>query len=78
MPQTCTLFPLTDVFRALSEAIQIVTQGDHDPLEAHARVKRFYDWMRVAERTEAVYDVVVRSEPIDFQTRVRRCVLCFV
>ncbi|KAG8216346.1 glycosyltransferase family 4 protein [Butyriboletus roseoflavus] len=61
-----------DVFRALSEAIQIVTQGEHDPLEAHARVKRFYDWMRVAERTEAVYSSVVRSEPIDFQTRVRR------
>ncbi|KAN0085692.1 glycosyltransferase family 4 protein [Tylopilus felleus] len=61
-----------DVFRALSEAIDIVRWGTHDPLEAHARVKRFYDWTYVAERTEAVYDAVVRSEPIDFEMRVRR------
>ncbi|KAG9311863.1 glycosyltransferase family 4 protein [Chiua virens] len=61
-----------DVFRALSEAIQIVSAGDHDPLEAHARVKQFYDWMHVAERTEAVYNTVVRSEPIGFETRVTR------
>ncbi|KAG6379537.1 glycosyltransferase family 4 protein [Boletus reticuloceps] len=61
-----------DVFRALSEAIDIVTRGAHDRLEAHARVTRFYDWAHIAERTEAVYDAVVRSEPIDFETRVRR------
>ncbi|KAF8430897.1 glycosyltransferase family 4 protein [Boletus edulis BED1] len=61
-----------DVFRALSEAIDIVTRGAHDRLEAHARVTRFYDWAHIAERTEAVYDAVVRSESIDFETRVRR------
>ncbi|KAF9235599.1 glycosyltransferase family 4 protein [Melanogaster broomeanus] len=61
-----------DVFRALSEAIRIVSQGRHDPVEAHERVKRFYDWMDVAERTEAVYETVIRSEPIDFPTRMQR------
>ncbi|KAF8429481.1 glycosyltransferase family 4 protein [Boletus edulis BED1] len=64
--------PHIDVFRALSEAIDIVTRGAHDRLEAHARVTRFYDWAHIAERTEAVYDAVVRSESIDFETRVRR------
>ncbi|KAF8551194.1 glycosyltransferase family 4 protein, partial [Imleria badia] len=61
-----------DLFRALKEAIDIVTRGAHDPLEAHARVAHFYDWSHVAVRTEAVYTAVVRSEPIDFETRVRR------
>jgi len=61
-----------DLFRALSEAIHIVARGAHDPLEAHARVKRFYDWTHVARRTEAVYEAVVRSEAVDFGTRVRR------
>ena len=65
----------TDLFRALSEAIHIVARGAHDPLEAHARVKEFYDWTHVAQRTEAVYEAVVRSEAVDFGTRVRRCVL---
>ena len=64
-----------DLFRALSEAIHIVARGAHDPLEAHARVRRFYDWTHVARRTEAVYEAVVRSEAVDFGTRVRRCVL---
>ncbi|KIJ15119.1 glycosyltransferase family 4 protein [Paxillus involutus ATCC 200175] len=61
-----------DVFRAISEAIHIVSQGKHDPLEAHERVKSFYDWMEVAERTEAVYNTVIRSDPIDFGTRMQR------
>ncbi|KIJ63058.1 glycosyltransferase family 4 protein [Hydnomerulius pinastri MD-312] len=61
-----------DVFRAISEAVHIVSQGNHDPLEAHERVKSFYDWMQVAERTENVYNTVIRSEPIDFWTRVQR------
>ncbi|KAF9226232.1 glycosyltransferase family 4 protein [Gyrodon lividus] len=61
-----------DVFRAISEAIHIVSQGRHDPLEAHERVKSFYDWMEVAERTETVYNTVIRSDPIDFWTRMQR------
>jgi hypothetical protein len=73
--QSLTTCTHADLFRALKEAIDIVTRGAHDPLEAHARVAHFYDWSHVAVRTEAVYTAVVRSEPIDFETRVRRCVL---
>jgi len=61
-----------DVFRAISEAIGIVSQGKHDPMNAHGRVKGFYDWSQVAERTEKVYDAVIRSEQRDLWTRIQR------
>ncbi|KAH7882328.1 glycosyltransferase family 4 protein [Phlebopus sp. FC_14] len=61
-----------DVIRAISEAIRIVSKGQHDPLEAHEQVKGFYDWIQVAERTEKVYGNVIRSELNDFWTRMQR------
>ncbi|KAH7908643.1 glycosyltransferase family 4 protein [Hygrophoropsis aurantiaca] len=61
-----------DVFRALSEAIKIVSEGRHSPMEAHERVKSFYDWGQVAERTEKVYDAVLKSPPMEFRTRIQR------
>ena len=61
-----------DVFRAIAEAIDIVSKGDHDPMSAHDRVKEFYDWSHVTSRTENVYDAVMRSKPRDLSTRIQR------
>jgi phosphatidylinositol glycan class A protein len=61
-----------DVFRAMSEAINMVSHGKHDPWNAHGRVKSFYDWSHVAERTEKVYESVVKSEQRDLWTRIQR------
>ncbi|KAL0572128.1 Phosphatidylinositol N-acetylglucosaminyltransferase GPI3 subunit [Marasmius crinis-equi] len=61
-----------DVFRAISEAIQIVSQGKHDPARAHERVKRFYDWAQVTERTEKVYDTVMKTPQRDLWMRMQR------
>ncbi|KAJ3007552.1 hypothetical protein NUW54_g3508 [Trametes sanguinea] len=61
-----------DVVRAMSEAIELVSAGKHDPLRAHERIKDFYDWREVTKRTEAVYESVLDSEPYDFWTRLQR------
>ncbi|KAG1819341.1 glycosyltransferase family 4 protein [Suillus variegatus] len=61
-----------DLIRALSEAVAIVSKGQHDPIEAHQKVKNFYNWGEVAERTEIVYDAVVKSEQKDLWTRMQR------
>ncbi|KAI0702039.1 transferase [Cerioporus squamosus] len=61
-----------DVVRAMSEAIRLVSAGKHDPHKAHARIRGFYDWRDVAQRTEAVYDSVMKSPPYDFWTRMHR------
>ncbi|KAJ3755963.1 glycosyltransferase family 4 protein [Lentinula raphanica] len=61
-----------DVFRAISEAISIVSAGKHDSMKAHERVKTFYDWAQVAERTECVYDMVMKSEQRDLWERISR------
>jgi phosphatidylinositol N-acetylglucosaminyltransferase subunit A len=61
-----------DVVRAISEAIQIVTAGKHDPLKAHERVGTFYNWEDVATRTERVYDAVIKSRQIELWERMQR------
>ncbi|PCH44807.1 glycosyltransferase family 4 protein [Wolfiporia cocos MD-104 SS10] len=61
-----------DVVRAMSEAINIVSQGKHDPFRAHKRVRGFYDWGNITERTEKVYAAVLELEPYDFWTRMQR------
>ncbi|EPS96892.1 hypothetical protein FOMPIDRAFT_127023 [Fomitopsis schrenkii] len=61
-----------DVVRAMAEAIDIVSKGQHDPVHAHARVKEFYDWMYVAERTEQVYANVRQTRPRSFWVRMQR------
>ncbi|KZV84740.1 glycosyltransferase family 4 protein [Exidia glandulosa HHB12029] len=50
-----------DVVRALGEGIRRVKAGRHDPQLAHDRVRTFYNWTQVAERTEVVYQSVVES-----------------
>ncbi|KAG6878039.1 hypothetical protein C0992_008730 [Termitomyces sp. T32_za158] len=61
-----------DVFRAMSEAIDIVAAGKHDPQKAHERVKTFYNWEDVAVRTEKVYDAVIKSPQMDLWERIHR------
>ncbi|KAJ6616510.1 glycosyltransferase family 4 protein [Mycena sp. CBHHK59/15] len=61
-----------DVCRAIGEAIQIVSEEKHDPLLAHERVKTFYDWDQVTERTEVVYDAVLKSPQMDLRERMQR------
>lgn len=62
-----------DVFRAMSEAIAHVAQGQHDPHRAHQKIRGFYDWARVAERTEVVYRGVLATPPYPLWTRIQRC-----
>ncbi|KAH9995194.1 transferase [Russula compacta] len=61
-----------DVFRAMSEAVAHIARGEHDPHRAHQRIRGFYDWARVAERTEVVYRGVLATPPYPLWTRIRR------
>ncbi|KAG6815803.1 hypothetical protein H0H87_011201 [Tephrocybe sp. NHM501043] len=61
-----------DVFRAISEAINIISAGKHDPQRAHERVKTFYNWEDVTARTEKVYDAVMKSPQMEIWERMRR------
>ena len=64
-----------DVVRAVSEAIERVSAGKHDPLRAHERIKDFYDWTEITRRTELVYESVLATSPYDFWTRLQRYAL---
>lgn len=64
----------SDVIRAMSEAIRIVSQGKHNPIRAHERITQFYNWSRVAKRTEDVYNSILQTEPRDLWTRMQRSV----
>jgi phosphatidylinositol N-acetylglucosaminyltransferase subunit A len=68
-----------DVIRAISEAIDIVSKGKHDPMRAHERVRTFYNWENVTERTEKVYEAVMVSKQMDLEERIQRycCLLVF-
>ncbi|KIY73693.1 glycosyltransferase family 4 protein [Cylindrobasidium torrendii FP15055 ss-10] len=61
-----------DVFRAIGEAISIVKGGKHDPILAHNRIRDFYDWEDVTERTEVVYDNVIKLPHTDIWQRIQR------
>ncbi|KAF9527444.1 glycosyltransferase family 4 protein [Crepidotus variabilis] len=61
-----------DVIRAISEAIQVIKEGRHDPLRAHERIKTFYNWEDVAERTEVVYDAVLKTPQLELMERIER------
>jgi phosphatidylinositol glycan class A protein len=51
------------VIRALSEAIDRIRTGSHDPFQAHERVRGMYSWDDVAARTEAVYRSIIEGPP---------------
>ncbi|CCO27933.1 phosphatidylinositol glycan, class A [Rhizoctonia solani AG-1 IB] len=75
LPQDMISFAMPeedDVTRALGEAIDIVTQGKHDPQKAHERIKSMYSWVDVAERTDKIYNWVATKEPRSFWERLCR------
>lgn len=41
-------------------------------MRAHERVRTFYDWVQVTERTERVYDTVLKSKQRDLWERMCR------
>ena len=43
---------MPDVIQGISEAINIVRMGKHDPFQAHECIKTFYNWEEVASQTE--------------------------
>ena len=61
-----------DVVRAMIEAIRIVSAGKHDPFLCQERIKDFYDWKEITQRTEAVYESVMDTPTYDFWTRIQR------
>lgn len=63
-----------DIVRAMSEAIHRVAAGLHDPHAAHARIREFYNWKDVTERTERVYQNALSTPETDLWTRIKRYV----
>ncbi|KAF8804540.1 UDP-Glycosyltransferase/glycogen phosphorylase [Phlegmacium glaucopus] len=51
-----------DVIRAISEAVDIVERGKHDPFQVHERIKTFYNWEEVTSRTEKQMDLMERIQ----------------
>ena len=56
----------------MSEAIQRVSAGTHDPWKAHNRVREFYSWAQITVRTEKVYDFAMKAEQPDLWTRMKK------
>lgn len=63
---------LSDIVRAMSEAISRVSAGQHDPWHAHNRVREFYNWQQVAERTEKAYEYAMKTEQPDLWVRIKK------
>jgi hypothetical protein len=47
-------------------------------MRAHERVRTFYNWENVTERTEKVYEAVIVSKQMDLGERIRRYCCLFV
>lgn len=60
-----------DVFRAISDAIEIISKNQHDPTKGHERISKFYSWDAVAERTEVVYQQVCSSPEFHLWDRLQ-------
>ncbi|KAF9653733.1 glycosyltransferase family 4 protein [Thelephora ganbajun] len=60
-----------DVFRAISDAVRMVCENQHDPTKAHDRISKFYSWEAVAERTEVVYQQVYSSPELHLWDRLQ-------
>ncbi|KAJ3519930.1 hypothetical protein NMY22_g12973 [Coprinellus aureogranulatus] len=61
-----------DVVRAVSEAIEFVSAGKHDPYVGHELIKEFYHWDHVTARTEKVYEAVMKSPQMELPERIVR------
>jgi hypothetical protein len=63
-----------DLIEKVKEAIEQLPQ--FDPLAAHEQVKTMYSWFDVAQRTEVVYDRLLREEKVPLIERLRRFYAC--
>lgn len=54
----------------------IIDVPTFDPWRAHDAVKSMYSWFDVAQRTEIVYDRLLREERVPFMERLRRFYAC--
>lgn len=63
-----------DLIEKVESAIADV--GDFDPWAAHESVKTMYSWFDVAQRTEIVYDRLLREEKVPLIERLRRFYAC--
>lgn len=63
-----------DLIEKVEDAIADV--GNFDAWAAHEEVKTMYSWFDVAQRTEIVYDRLLREERVPFIERLRRFYAC--
>lgn len=63
-----------DLIEKVKEAIEQLP--NFDPLAAHEQVKSMYSWFDVAQRTEVVYDRLLREERVPLIERLRRFYAC--
>lgn len=64
-----------DVVRAISDAVRIVSENQHNPEQAHERISKFYSWEVVAERTEVVYQRVHSDPGLHIWDRLQKYVI---
>ena len=58
-----------DIIEALSDVIPQVRNVD--PYEFHKEVRHMYSWHQVAERTEIVYDKIMKTKPLPLMERLK-------
>ena len=64
-----------DIIEALSDVIPQVRNVD--PYEFHKEVRQMYNWHHVAERTEIVYDKIMKKSPLPLTERLKKYVFVY-
>ncbi|RKO91063.1 hypothetical protein BDK51DRAFT_36048 [Blyttiomyces helicus] len=65
-----------DLMESIESAIKIIETSPPDPYSLHEEVNRMYNWSDVAERTERVYEVIMREPRLPLIDRLRRFYGC--
>lgn len=61
------------LFQGLEKALHFSKTGEIlDAFETHKRIKKMYNWRKVAERTEKVYNNIMATPPRDVSQRLTR------
>lgn len=47
-----------------------------EPFECHARIKRYYQWTDIAQRTQTVYDAIMEDDADSLNVRVKKLMKC--
>lgn len=61
---------VNELVDALAEAISISRRIN--PMELHERIANMYSWIDVAERTEIIYNKIMKNKKVSFATRLQR------